>query len=103
MRPRGRPPLVAYYTVTDLTTDEARVLAAALDDAGFERDQQTSPYQLEYNIDLEEGSHRPVNIMFYPQLQIWPLSDMSGEANRQAWNLGKPDPQRHRSARRLTP
>jgi hypothetical protein len=57
---------VWYYTVSDVTTDEARLLADALDDAGFEQDQQASPYQLEYNnFDLED---RPVRVVFNPLL-----------------------------------
>ena len=43
------------YNVT-LTTDEARALAAALDDAGLERDGLLNLYQLDYQFDYQDGS-----------------------------------------------
>ena len=47
------------YNVT-FTTDEARALAAALDDAGLERDGLLNLYQLDYQFDYQDGSRDTV-------------------------------------------
>ena len=47
------------FNVT-FTTDEARALAAALDDAGLARDGLLNLYQLDYQFDYQEGSRDTV-------------------------------------------
>jgi hypothetical protein len=54
-----------YWYYVDFTTDEARVLATALDDAGFNQDEQANAYHLEYDFNSQDTL---VRIEFYPQL-----------------------------------
>jgi hypothetical protein len=54
-----------YYI--DFTTDEARALATAVDDAGFEQDESANAYHLEYSFVLDYQDS-VVHIEFYPQL-----------------------------------
>jgi len=47
------------------TTDEARTLAAALDDAGLEQDGLVNAIQLDYQFDYQDGPRvTPVHITF---------------------------------------
>jgi hypothetical protein len=66
-----------FWHDTDLTTDDARTLAAALDDAGFEQDEQANAYHLEYHFeyrdpagyqDPDQDSDTLVHIEFRPVL-----------------------------------
>ena len=58
--PPGRP----YAT---FTTDEARALAAALDDAGLEQDELSNVYQLDYQFDYHDANRDTVvHIVFSP-------------------------------------
>jgi hypothetical protein len=43
-----------FWHDTDFTNDEARTLAAALDDAGFEQDEQANAYRLEYHFEYRD-------------------------------------------------
>jgi hypothetical protein len=51
-----------------VTTDEARSLAAALDDAGFERDGLLNAYRLDYQLDIPDETFWDgvVHVRFYP-------------------------------------
>jgi hypothetical protein len=56
------------------TTDEARALAAALDDAGLERDALLNAYRLDYQLDNPDNMDVVVHVRFYPMppgCQTW--------------------------------
>jgi hypothetical protein len=65
-----------------VTTDEARSLAAALDDAGFERDGLLNAYRLDYQLDFhDETMDVVVHVRFYPMppgCESWDLSCSPG-------------------------